>query len=172
MDINSSNRKPPIASDAEYSQAASQADPWRRGRHPVRKCGVDLKGTVYKEEGSTRDSDAGSKEYLRSMPTQRTTPKVAIGSNSSSKSSSSSNSSSSSSSSGTSTESGNTSDGKDVASVIDLDEAGWSDLSPAVRMLSKLEEFELQDGWTTRENLVCCMLEVGPPQGPPPCGVC
>ena len=92
------------------------------------------------------DSDAGSSEDLPSMPTKRTTPKVTIRSNSSSSSNSSkSSNSSTSSSSGTSTESVNTSDGEDVASIIDLDEAGWSDLSPAVHMLSDLEEFRLQD---------------------------
>ena len=153
-DISSNSQKPPIASDAKFSQAASEVDLWRRCRNPVRKCGVALKGTIYKEEGSARDSDAGSNEVLPSMPTQRTTPKVTIGSNSSSSSSSnsssnssssSSSSSASSSSSGTSSESVNGSDGEDVASVIYLDEAGWSHLSPAVHMLSQLEEFELQD---------------------------
>ena len=60
VDISSSSRKPPIASDAEFSQAASEAHPWRRRRNPVRKCRVALKGTVYKEEGSASDSDGGS----------------------------------------------------------------------------------------------------------------
>ena len=49
-----------------------------------------------------------------------------------------------SSSGDTSSESVATSDGKD-ASVINLDEAGWSDMCPAVYMLSELEEFELED---------------------------
>ena len=101
VDINSSSRKPPIASDAEFSHAASEADLWRRRRNPVRKWRVALKGTRYKEKGGAGDSDAGNSEELPSMPTQRTTPKVTIGSNSSgsSCSTSSSNSSSSSSSS-------------------------------------------------------------------------
>ena len=173
VDISSSSCKPPIASDAELSQAALEADFWRRRRNPVRKCRVALKGTIYKDEGGASDSDGGSNEDLPSMPTQGTTPKVTLGSNASSNSSSSSSSSTSSSrsSSGTSTQSMNTSYGEDVASIIDLDEAGWSDLSRAMHMLSQLEEFELQDSWTTTTNLFCCVLEVGPPQGPCRCGV-
>ena len=105
VDISSSTCKPPIASDAEFSQAASEADLWRRHRNPGRKCRVALKGTIYKEEGGASDSDSGNSEDLPAMPTQRTTPKVTIGSNSSGNSSSSSSSKSSISSSSSSSSS-------------------------------------------------------------------
>ena len=78
------------------------------------------------------------------MPTQRCKHTTIVGATSSSGSSSSSSSSGSSSSSDTSSESVTTSRGED-ASVITLDEARWSDMSPAMYMLLKLEEFELKD---------------------------
>ena len=113
----------------------------------MRRCRVALKGTIYKEEGSDRDFDQSSSgEELPAVPTQRCKHTTIIGVSRSSSSSSTSNSSSSGSSTNraTSSESVTTSDGED-ASVINLDEAGWSDMSPAVYVLSELEEFELKD---------------------------
>ena len=142
----------PVASDVKCSQAASESDVLRNHRNPVRKCRVALKGTIYKEEGSDRDSDQGhSGEELPPVPTQRCKHTTIVDATSSSSSSSNRSSSSCSSSSGCSSGSGGdassesitTSDGW-AASVIYLDEVGWSDTSPAVYMLSELEEFELK----------------------------
>ena len=131
----------PVASDAEFGQAASESDVLRKRRHPVRKCRLALKGTMYKEEGSDRDSDQGSRgEELPAVPTQRFKHTTIVDVSSSS----SSSSSGTSSNSDTSSKSVITSDGED-ASVINLDEAGWFDMSPGVYMLSELEEFELKD---------------------------
>ena len=131
----------PVASDAEFSQAASESDVLRKHRNPVRKCPVALKETRYNEQGSDRTCDQGSSgEELPAVPTQRCKRTTIVGVGNSSSSSSSSGSSNSD----TSSELVTTSDGED-ASAIHLDEAGWSDMSPGVYMLSELEEFELND---------------------------
>ena len=85
------------------------------------------------------------------MPTQRCKHTTIVGASNSSSSSSFSSGGSSSSGHNTSSESVTTSDGED-ASVINLDEASWSDVSPAGYMLSKLKEFDLKD-W--RQQYVC-----------------
>ena len=116
----------------------------------MRKCRVALKGTIYKKEGSDRDSDKGSSgEELPAVPTQRCKNTTIVGVSSSSSSVSSGTRSSSSSGTSlngdTSSELDTTSDGED-ASVIHLDEASWSDMPPAMYMLLGLEEFELKYG--------------------------
>ena len=69
---------------------------------------------------------------------------VSVSSSSSSRNRSSSNSSGTSTNSNTSSELVTTSDSED-ASVINLDEASWSDMSPVAYMLSQLKEFDLKD---------------------------
>ena len=143
VDDHPASTQQPVASDAEFRQAALASDLLRKRRNPVRKCRVALKGTTYRRGETDRGFvEGGDGEELPTVPTQRCKHTTIVGASSSG---SSSNRGSSKSSGGdTSTESVTTSDGED-ASAINLDEAGLSDMSPAVYMLSEPEEFELKD---------------------------